>query len=136
MILRSARAACGWLLPLHGQGRHGIVPPKALDIADICVLQIRIPHHTFGRRHPQRFLSNAASFNDRLMTTAEAPGAFSLGKGRFDLLIRERRVHPLQPLLLDGRGATGTADESSQCSRFKYVVGLTLCSTQFGLVVS
>ena len=74
----------------------------------------------------------------RLMTTAEASqvSAFSLGKGRFDLLIRERRVHLLQPLVLDGRGATGTADESSQCSRFKYVVGLTLCSTQFSLVVS
>ena len=53
-----------------------------------------------------------------VMTTAEASqvGAFSLGKGRFDRLIRERRVHLLQPLVLDGMGAIGTADESTQCS--------------------
>ena len=46
----------------------------------------------------------------RVMTTAEASqvGAFSIGKGRFDLLIREG--HVFQPLVLDGMGATGTAD--------------------------
>ena len=72
------------------------------------------------------------------MTTAEASegGAFLLGKGHFDLLIRERRVHLLQPLVLDERGVTGTVDESSPCSWFKCVVGLSLCSTQFSLVVS
>ena len=66
MINRSARAACEKLLPLYGQGRYGVVPPKALDIADICVLQIRILHHTFGRRHPQRFPPNAASFKEQV----------------------------------------------------------------------
>ena len=29
-------------------------------------------------------------------------GAFRLGKGRFDQLIRERRAHLLQPLVFDG----------------------------------
>ena len=75
----------------------------------------------------------------RVTTTAEASqvGAFSLDKGRFDLLIMERRVHLLQPLVWDGRGgATGTAGESSLCSLFECVVGLSLSSTQFSLVVS
>ena len=51
------------------------------------------------------------------MTIAEVSqvGSFSLGKGRFDLLIRERRVHLLQQLMLDGRGARGTAGESTLC---------------------
>ena len=62
--------------------------------------------------------------------------ASSLGKGRFDQLNRERRVHLLQPLVMDGRGVTGTADEGSLCSWFEFVVGLSLCSTQFSLVVS
>ena len=60
------------------------------------------------------------------MTTAEENqvGAFSLSKGRFDLLIRERRVHLLQPLVLDGRGATGTTNENTPCSWFEFAVGL------------
>ena len=72
------------------------------------------------------------------MTTAEATqvGVFHLDKGRFDLLIRERRVHLLQPIVLDGRGATGMSDESSLCSWFECIVGLSLCSTQLSLVVS
>ena len=61
------------------------------------------------------------------MTTLEPSqvGAFCLGKGRFDMLIRERRLHLLQPLVLDGRGATETASESSLCFWFDCVVGLT-----------
>ena len=56
----------------------------------------------------------------RVMTTAEARqvGVFSLGKGCFDLLIRERRVHLLQPHVLDGSGTTGTADVSAPCGWF------------------
>ena len=40
------------------------------------------------------------------MTTAEAcqVGVFSLDRGHFDLIIRECRVHLLQPLVLDGMG--------------------------------
>ena len=62
------------------------------------------------------------------MTTAEASqvGTFSLGKGRFDQLIMERREHLIQPVVMDGRGATGTVDESSPCSWFECVVGLSL----------
>ena len=42
----------------------------------------------------------------RVMNTAEASqvGVFRLGKERLDLLIRERRVHLPQPLMLDRRG--------------------------------
>ena len=38
------------------------------------------------------------------MTTAEVSqvSVFTLGKERFDLLIGERRMHRLQPLVLDG----------------------------------
>ena len=72
------------------------------------------------------------------MTTAKVSqiGTFHLGKGRFDLLIRERRVH-FQPLVLDvSGGGMGTADESSLCCFFGCVVGLRLCCTQFSMVVS
>ena len=59
-----------------------------------------------------------------VMTTAEEiqVSVFGLGKGRFDLLIRERHVHLLQLLMLDGSGATGSADESSMCSCFECIV--------------
>ena len=69
----------------------------------------------------------------RVMTTVEASlvSVFGLGKRRFDLLIRDRRVHLLQLLMLDGWGAIGTADESSPCICVECVVGLSLCSTQF-----
>ena len=33
-------------------------------------------------------------------------------------------------------GVTGTEDESSLCSCVKFIVRLSLCSIQFGLVVS
>ena len=74
----------------------------------------------------------------RVKTTAEANqvGEFSVGKGRLDSVIRERQVHLLQPLVLDGMGETGTAEESSLCSWLKCVVGLSLCSTQFSLLAS
>ena len=41
-----------------------------------------------------------------MISTEEASqvSAFRLGKGSFDLLIRERRTHLLQSLVLDGRG--------------------------------
>ena len=70
------------------------------------------------------------------MTTTEAGqvGGFRLGKGRYDLLIRVRYIHHLQPLMLDGRGANGTADESSLCRCVQCVVGLSLLRP-FSLVV-
>ena len=72
------------------------------------------------------------------MTTAEASqvGAVSLGKGHFDLLIRERRAHLFLPLVLDGRGTTGMADEKTPCSWLECIVGLRLCSISTSLVVS
>ena len=50
----------GRVCPLYGHGRYGVVPPKAPDILPISVLQIPLPHHTIGRRHPWRFPPNAA----------------------------------------------------------------------------
>ena len=63
MILRSARAARedGRVRPSYGHGRYGVVPSRAPDIVAMSVLQIRLPHHTIGRRHPWRFPPNAAS---------------------------------------------------------------------------
>ena len=70
------------------------------------------------------------------ISDASQVGALSLGKGFSYLLIRERRVQLLQPLVLDGRGETGTADVNSPCSWFECVVGLRFCSNQLSLVVS
>ena len=74
----------------------------------------------------------------RMVTIAEWShvGALSLGKGRFDLLIRKRRVHLLQPLVLDGWGVTGTSDERSLYSWLECGVGLILCGTQYSLVAT
>ena len=107
----------GQVFPSYGQGLYGVIPPRASDIVAIRVLQIELPHHTgttaggiFGDSHQILPASNC-----RLVTTAETNqvDSFCLGKGHFDMLIRERRVHLLHPLLLDGRGATVTADVSS-----------------------
>ena len=66
MILRSARLAQGGRVrPSYGQGRYGVVPPIALDIVAISVMQIRLPHHPIGRRHPRRFQPNAASVEEQ-----------------------------------------------------------------------
>ena len=72
------------------------------------------------------------------MTTAEAiqVGAFRRGKGHFGLLIKERRTHLLQPLVLHWRLTVGTADKRSLCSCDECVVGLNLCGTQSRLSVS
>ena len=96
----------GRVRPSYGQGRYGVVPTRAPDIVDISVLQIRLHRYTIGRRHRRRFPANASSVEEQGDDTAEASqvGAFHLGKGRFDQLIWERRVHLNQPMVLDGRG--------------------------------
>ena len=89
--------------PSYGQGRYGVVPPRTPDILAICVQQNRLPHHTIGRQHPQRFPPNAASVKQQGDDHCESePSRFRLGKGRFGLLILERCLH-LQPHVLDGR---------------------------------
>ena len=100
----------GHVCPLHGQGRYGVVPPKAQDIVAICVLHIRFPHHTIGRWHPLRFPPNATSFEEQ-GETCTPPSAARFG----------------------WEGATGTVDECSLCS---CDVGLNICSTKVSLVVS
>ena len=71
------------------------------------------------------------------MTTQEASqvGVLSLGKGRFDLLIMEMRTPPSAAHVV-WEVTTWMAVDSSLCSWFECVVGLSLCSTQFSLVVS
>ena len=72
-----------------------------------------------------------------VIATAEASqvGALRLGKGQFGLLIRERDMHFHKPSVFDGRGMAGKANGSSLCSWFECVVGLSLCGTQFSLLV-
>ena len=122
-----------WVRPLYGQGRYGIVPPKAPCIIAICVMQIRLSHHTIIILGDSNQILPASK--SREMTTAEASliGPFSLGKGRFDLFIREKHVHLLQPLVLDG---SGRQEWRMRAIWFECVVGFSLCSTQFNLVVS
>ena len=55
----------GQVRPSHGQGRYGVVPPRAPDIVDICVLKIRLPHHIISTRHHRRFSANAASVEEQ-----------------------------------------------------------------------
>ena len=58
------RVEGGRVRPSYGQGRYGVVPPRALDIVAMCVMQIRLIHHTIGRRNPRRFPPNAASVDE------------------------------------------------------------------------
>ena len=124
--------------PSNGQGRYAVIPPTAPDIVALCALQIRLPHHTIGGWHPWRLPPNAASVEEQDDDHCgnESSRFISFGNGRFDLLFMERRVHLLQPRLLDGRAETETADESSPCSYVECVVRLSLCGTQISLVVS
>ena len=55
----------GRVRPSHGKGRYGVVSSKAPYIVAICVLQIRLPHHTIGRRHPLRSPPNAVSVEEQ-----------------------------------------------------------------------
>ena len=55
----------GRVRPLYGQGRNCDVTQRAPDIIAIYVLQIRLPHHTIGRRHTRRLQSNAASVEEQ-----------------------------------------------------------------------
>ena len=54
-----------WCRPSYGQARCGVVPPKAPDIVAIIVVQIRLPHHPIGRRHPRRFPPSAVSVEEQ-----------------------------------------------------------------------
>ena len=56
----------GRFRPSCGQGRYGVIPPRAPDIVAICAQQIRLIHHTIGRRHPRRFPPNAASVKEQV----------------------------------------------------------------------
>ena len=56
----------GRVRPSCGKGRYGVVPPRAPDIVAMSVLQIRLPHHTIGRRHPGLLQPNAASVEEQL----------------------------------------------------------------------
>ena len=72
----------------------------------------------------------------RVMTTAVASqaGAFSLGKGHFNLLISETCTPSTACVGWDG--CDKKANDSSLCSWYEFVIGLCLCINQFSLVVS
>ena len=73
----------------------------------------------------------------RVMTTVDASqvDALSLCKGRIGLLIRETCTPP-SAAGVGWEGVTVTVDESPPCSCVKFIVGLSLCSTQLSFVVS
>ena len=137
MILKSARASCGrWT-------SSSIALPRSLW----CRFTKSAGHRSHNcsgdsTSSPQSADGILRDSNQmlpasmgRVMTTVNA-SAFSPGKRCFHLFNRERRVYLHQPLVLDEKGATGTAVENSPCSWFEYVVGLSLCSTQFSLLDS
>ena len=73
------------------------------------------------------------------MATAEASQVGELlawqSQFRSSVLQRETSTPP-SAAHVGGGGVTGTADESSPCSWLDCVVGLSLCSTKFCLLVS
>ena len=71
-----------------------------------------------------------------MISTEEASqvSAFRLGKGSFDLLIRERR--PPSVARVGWEGTSGMAVESNPGSCVECVVRLSLYGTQIRLVVS
>ena len=111
--------------PSYDDDRHGVAPPRSPDIEAICVLQIRLPHHVIDGILGDSHQMPPASKN-MMMTIADASqvGTFCHGKGRFDLLFSERRMPLLQPLMLDGSGATETVDGSSLCSYVECLSGV------------
>ena len=128
----------GRIRPSYCQGQYGVVPPRVPDIVAIIVQQIRLPLHTSGRRHPRRFPASVEEQGDD-HCGGEPSRCVSSWQRTF------RSAHQGETCTLPsaacvgferGGGATGTADVSSQCSCFGCVDGLSLCSTQFSLVVS
>ena len=140
MILRSARSGVGGELvrPSYGQGRYGVVPPRAQNIAATSALQTLSPLHTIGRVHPRRLLPNAASVEEQ---GDDHCGSESCRYAQSWLRMLRSDYQgdtctPPSAARVGCEGATGTADEISPCSWLECVVWLSLCSTLFSLVVS
>ena len=55
----------GRVCPSHDEGGYGVVPPRALHIVAIYVLQNRLPHDISGRRHLRRLSPIAASVEEQ-----------------------------------------------------------------------
>ena len=101
------RVEGGQVRPSYGQGRYGVVPPRALYIVAISVLQIWLPHHTIGSRRPQKFPPNAASVEEQGddHCWSEPSRCLPSWKRTFQSAHKgERHVYLLQPSMLDGRG--------------------------------
>ena len=122
----------------YGHVRYGIVPLRAPDIEAIGVMLF----YFLTTQSADGILRDSHQMlpvsKSRVMTTAEGGQViqFILDKKTLLSAHQGRCVHLLQPLMLGGMGVTGTADESSLCSWFECVVWLSLCGSQFGLLVS
>ena len=126
------RVEGGRVRPSYIQGRYGVVPPKAPDIVAIIARLIRLQYHTIGRRHPRRLPPNATSVEEQSDDHCESDPCRCVQS----LQMTFRSAHHLiQPLAMDGRGA-GTSDESSPSTWIECAVELSLCSTEFSLMVS
>ena len=128
----------GRVRPSYGQGRYGVVPPRAPFIASISVLQIPLPHNTIGRRRSRRFPSTAASDEEQGDDhCGSEPSRYVQSWQRAYRSAHQGETYTPQSAVRVGwQGATETADESSPYSWLECVVGLCLCSTQFSLEVS
>ena len=149
VVVAVTACSCGWssealelhvecerVRPLHVQGRYGVVSPITLDIVEINVSQIRLAHHTIGRRHLRRFQPNATSFedlgDDHCGNEPSRCGQSWKSTFRTDHLGETCTSPSATRVGL----ATGTADKSSPCSWFKCVIGFSLCCTNLSSVVS
>ena len=121
--------------PSYGQGRYGVVPLRAPNIVAISFLQIRLPHHTIGRR---RFPPNAASVKEQGDDHCgnEPSRCLQSWQRTFWSAHLGEMCTPPSAVRVGWEGATGAVDESSPCCLFECVVGVSRCSTQFSLLVS
>ena len=128
----------GRVRPSHGQGRYGVAPPKTQVIVAICVLQIRLPHHSISRRHPRRFPTSAASDEEHGddHCGSEPSRCVQSWQRTFRSAHQLVTCTPPSTSCVGWEGATVTVDESSPCIWSECVVGLSLCSTQISLVVN
>ena len=81
--------------------RYGGEPPTAPDNTAIRVLPIPLPHHAIGRRHPGPSHQTLPASKSKTTVEASQVSEFHQEKGRYGLLIMERCISLLQPLVLD-----------------------------------
>ena len=108
----------GRVPPSYGQGRYGVVQPKATDIVAISVLQIRLTLHTIGRQLPRRFPPSAASVEEQGAdhSRSKASRCVQSWQRSFQSAHHGEMCTPPSAACVGREGEIGTADESSPCS--------------------